>query len=98
MNAVTSAGCDAQARSLLWRCRRGMKELDVLLERFARAALDGAPPEERGAFAELLALSDPALAGYLLGGDIPAEPHLERLVRRIRSLCRSGDGSALFCR
>ena len=96
--AAAGAARELEARRLLWRCRRGMKELDVLLERFARAALDGAPPEERGAFAELLALSDPALAGYLLGGDIPAEPHLERLVRRIRSLCRSGDGSALFCR
>jgi antitoxin CptB len=26
----------ATAGRLLWRCRRGMKELDVLLERFAR--------------------------------------------------------------
>jgi succinate dehydrogenase flavin-adding protein (antitoxin of CptAB toxin-antitoxin module) len=75
-----------------------MKELDVLLERFARGELAGASPGERGAFAELLALSDPALAGYLLGGEIPAEAHLAQLVRRIRSLCRSGDGSALFCR
>jgi succinate dehydrogenase flavin-adding protein (antitoxin of CptAB toxin-antitoxin module) len=75
-----------------------MKELDVLLERFARAALADASSEERGAFAELLSLPDPALAGYLLGGDIPTEPHLADLVGRIRALCRSGGGSALFWR
>jgi succinate dehydrogenase flavin-adding protein (antitoxin of CptAB toxin-antitoxin module) len=75
-----------------------MKELDVLLERFAREALAGASPEECGAFAELLALPDPALAGYLLRGEVPPEPHLAALVGRIRSLCRSADGSAVFCR
>ena len=27
---------ELETRRLLWRCRRGMKELDILLERFAR--------------------------------------------------------------
>jgi antitoxin CptB len=94
--AATAA--DAARRRLLWRCRRGMKELDVLLERFALAALESASDEEQGAFAELLSLPDPALAGYLLGGVMPAEPHLARLVGRIRALCRSGGGVAVFCR
>ena len=44
-----AAALDAQARRLLWRCRRGMKELDVMLERFAREALAHASPQERGA-------------------------------------------------
>src|SRR5215467_9136975 len=89
---------DAEARRMLWRCRRGMKELDVLLERSARRLLPGASPEERGTFAELLALSDPLLAGYLLGEEVPPEPRLARLVARISALCRLDDGSALFCR
>ena len=55
-------------------------------------------PEERAAFAELLALPDPLLAGYLLGGEVPPEPRLARLVARISALCRLDDGSALFCR
>jgi antitoxin CptB len=70
---------------LLWRCRRGMKELDVLLERFARQILPGASADERLAFAELLELPDPALAGYLLGGELPRQAHLAGLVRRIRA-------------
>jgi antitoxin CptB len=87
---------DAQTRRLLWHCRRGMKELDVLLERFVREALSGASREERGALAELLALPDPVLQGYLLGGEVPVEPQLARLVGRIRTLCRSGGGSGVF--
>jgi antitoxin CptB len=89
---------DLEARRLLWHCRRGMKELDVLLERYAREGLPGAPAGEWAAFAELLKLPDPLLAGYLLGGEVPPEPHLVQLLKRIGALCRSGDGSAVFCR
>jgi len=88
---------DAETRRMLWRCRRGMKELDVLLERSARQLLPDASPQERGAFAELLALPDPLLASYFLGGEVPPEPRLARLVARISALCRLGDRSAVFC-
>jgi antitoxin CptB len=76
---------EREARRLLWRCRRGMKELDILLERFAREALPRASDEEWRAFGELLALPDPALAGYLLGGEVPPERPLAGVVRRIRA-------------
>ncbi len=91
-----TAACAAVA-TLRWRCRRGMKELDVLLERFAQQMLPQASAAECRAFAELLALPDPVLAGYLLGGAIPAEPHLAQASSRIRALCRSERGSAVFC-
>jgi len=87
---------DAQDRRLRWRCRRGMKELDILLECYARAALAGAAPAERAAFAALLDLPDPLLAGYLLGDDRPGDEDLARLVGRIRRLCRSGGGVGVF--
>ena len=77
----------ATSRRLLWRCRRGMKELDLLLERFAREALPGAPAAEQAAFERLLTLPDPVLAGYLLGGERPEDPELETLAARVRDLC-----------
>jgi antitoxin CptB len=82
---------------LLWRCRRGMKELDVMLERFARGALLEAPQEERMLFDQLLALPDPQLARYLLAGEAPAEARLAGLVERIRGLCRLGGVPAVSC-
>jgi antitoxin CptB len=89
---------DADIRRLRWRCRRGMKELDVLFERFVERGLAAAGEEERRALAELLSLGDPELAGYLLGGLTPQAPHLARLVGRIRTLCRSPrpDGGILI--
>jgi antitoxin CptB len=75
----------ASAGRLRWRCRRGMKELDVLLERFAGRELPSAPAAERNAFERLLTLPDPLLAGYLLGGLTPPQRSLARLVRRIRT-------------
>jgi antitoxin CptB len=95
-NATPTAALDAQARRLLWRCRRGMKELDVMLERFARDALAHASPQERGALEELLALPDPVLAGYLLGGNTPPDPQLARLAGAIRTYVAMQCGSALF--
>lgn len=74
---------DPEARRLLWRCRRGMKELDILLERFARRNLPGASREQRDAFARLLELPDPVLVEYFLGQEAPSEPELAELTRRI---------------
>ena len=74
-----------EAGRLLWRCRRGMKELDVLLERFARERYEGASAEEKRAFARLLDLPDPELADYVFGHATPAEPQLARLARLITS-------------
>jgi antitoxin CptB len=70
---------------ILWRCRRGMKELDVLLERYARAGHPRAAAADQARFEALLELPDPQLAGYFLAGDIPADPALARLVARIRA-------------
>lgn len=75
---------DAEARALLWRCRRGMKELDVLFQRYAATALPGADAAERRLLAYLLENPDPELAGYFLGGVVPPDPALAALVNRIR--------------
>jgi succinate dehydrogenase flavin-adding protein (antitoxin of CptAB toxin-antitoxin module) len=73
-----------------------MKELDVMLERFAHEALAHASQEQRRALEELLALPDPLLAGYLLGENTPPEPQLARLVGAIRTYVAMQGGSALF--
>jgi antitoxin CptB len=72
---------------LLWRCRRGMKELDLILERYAREGLSGASRAERAAFERFLGLPDPLLAGCLLGAERLSDPALQALATRIRYLC-----------
>jgi antitoxin CptB len=77
--ATTAATLDAEGRRLLWRCRRGMKELDILLERFAREVLPTASPGQRTVFNRFLELPDPVLLDYLLGQGVPPEPELAEL-------------------
>jgi antitoxin CptB len=74
---------DPEARRLLWRCRRGMKELDVLLERFARRELPQASAGQRQTLARFLELPDPVLVDYLLGQAIPPDRELVDLVAQI---------------
>jgi antitoxin CptB len=67
-----------QAR-LRWRCRRGMKELDVLLERFLSEDYPSADAGRRRAFERLLEQPDPELAAWLLGQAEPPDPELAQL-------------------
>jgi len=60
-----------------------MKELDVLLERYAAAVLPQAGACERRLLARLLERPDPELVGYFLAGEVPAEPEMAALVTRI---------------
>ena len=70
-------------RRLLWHCRRGMKELEVLLRRYACERFATAPADRQDAFEALLALPDPELADYLLGYGAPADAELGAVVRDI---------------
>ena len=72
-----------ELRKLEWRCRRGMKELDILLVRYVRKHLPGASSDERTAFAEFLELPDPDIARYLLAGDVPDDPRHAALCRAL---------------
>lgn len=69
---------------LYWRCRRGMRELDLLLQGFLDGGYDGLDAEGRRAFVELLDCPDALLYDYLLGSARPSDPALAAIVRRIR--------------
>jgi antitoxin CptB len=69
---------------LRWRCRRGMKELDLLLVRYLEQEYPAASPADREAFARILDLQDPELFGYLVGRDSPSDAGLHHVLARIR--------------
>jgi antitoxin CptB len=70
---------------LAWRCRRGMKELDLVLMRYLEHGWQQAGEVERGAFERLLELPDPMLVAMLLSGEPAADPGLRGVVARIRA-------------
>jgi len=58
---------------LRWRCRRGMRELDVLLERYLTGRYPALGPAEQDLFRRFLELPDPDVAALLLGHTRMAE-------------------------
>jgi antitoxin CptB len=70
---------------LRWRCRRGMKELDLLLARYMDARYCDAPASEQDAFRRLLDIQDPVIYAYCLGQETPPT-HLAALIARIRAI------------
>ncbi len=70
-------------RRLAWSCRRGMRELDVLLERYLQQHYATASSAEQAAFAQLLQLQDPELARYLLARVDPDDNTWTALVHKI---------------
>ena len=73
----------SEASRLRWQCRRGMRELDVLLTRYLDDGYSLATDGQKAAFRKLLALPDPELNAYLLGGARPADEELQDAVSRI---------------
>jgi len=56
-----------QLAKLQWQCRRGTKELDLLLQRYLETSYWVADDEEKALFVELLKLEDDELMGVLMG-------------------------------
>ncbi|MFA6051956.1 MAG: succinate dehydrogenase assembly factor 2 [Methylobacter sp.] len=52
---------------LKWQCRRGTKELDLMLKHYLEAEYLLADEEEKALFVELLKLEDDELMGVLMG-------------------------------
>ena len=70
---------------LKWRCRRGTKELDYLLEGYLDRFYRQANKDEQVLFVELLTLQDTQLILFLLGEQLPVPKGLASLVKKIRN-------------
>ena len=67
-----------------WLCRRGMKELDVLLERFMTHEYDTLDERERAEFRALVELEDPDLYALIMERMPPENDLQAALLDRIR--------------
>lgn len=75
---------DRDRSRLVWRCRRGTLELDLLLSRFLDAGYDRLDARQRRAFERLLDCEDDLLQYWLLGTAEPDDAELKEIVDRIR--------------
>ncbi len=69
---------------LRWRCRRGMRELDLILGGFLESGYGRLSAEQQRMFADLLEFPDQTLLDWLMGRATPTEIEAAALVKRIR--------------
>ena len=58
--------------SLKWRCRRGIREMDILFQRFLEKHFDHLSTEEQEIFEQLLDESDMDIMSWIMGKERPA--------------------------
>ncbi len=85
-----SADADTEVTlaELKWRCRRGMLELDVFLQRFLQHGYAELDAGERETFFELLDYPDQELLELLLGQIHALDPAHNAIAERIRRSAR----------
>lgn len=74
---------------LRWRCRRGMRELDVLLLAFLEGGWTASTPAEQEAFGRLLELPDPRILDLLAGRETADDAASHAVVQRILQYSRT---------
>ncbi|WP_455365552.1 FAD assembly factor SdhE [Kaarinaea lacus] len=75
---------ELQKSRLYWQCRRGMLELDSLLQDFFKAQFDFLSGPQRAAFELLLQSPDDLLLEYLMGRMVPMDAGMADVVAKIR--------------
>lgn len=71
---------------LRWLCRRGMKELDVVMSRYLEHHYESAPIADQDKFKILLEMPDPELYDLLLGRSEVKDPELRRFIGQLRNI------------
>ena len=74
---------------IYWRCRRGMAELDDMLQGFLDMDYLRLNAQERIIFEQLLTYSDTHLLEYLMGRTVPSDPIEKNVIEKIRQSTRS---------
>lgn len=81
---MTQAAPDAAHLSRLrWHCRRGMRELDVLLMRYFDETFPNISPVQQQAFEALLELQDPVILAYLTGAETPDNKDIADVIQQL---------------
>lgn len=81
---MPAADTPPSAERLRWQCRRGMLELDLLLQGFLDAGYAGLSRQEQAAFVRMLDFEDQLLLDWLMGYVVPSDGAYLKLIGKIR--------------
>ncbi len=71
---------------LHWRCRRGVRELDVLFTRFLRDHYPLLSVEQQATFHEMLDVQDPVIMDWLFGKQEADSVEMRQLVAFLKEI------------
>jgi len=69
---------------LRWQCRRGMLELDLMLESFVENEYSNLSIKYKNAFHQLLNCQDQFLLEYLMGREVPTDKDVAYVAQQVR--------------
>lgn len=88
MKDVSSLSTEQEIRRLRWQCRRGMLELDHVLDRFLDLGYSDLNGPERLTFLRLLGAQDTSLSDWFMSRVEPPDVEMRELVQRIVEVVR----------
>ena len=68
-----------------WQCRRGMLELDLLLNNFVDKKVETLTPQQKVSLELLLSYPDQTLLDLLLGNSVSSDPSISTIIQQIQS-------------
>ncbi len=71
-------------KDLSWNCRRGMKELDVAIERFMANKFDQLSEEQKQVFYEILKTDDGEFFAWLIGSYEPEQDNFKQIISMLQ--------------
>jgi antitoxin CptB len=91
LTTQSDGGLDERRRRLLFRSwHRGVREMDLILGRFADASLSGLSEAELDTYERLTEVSDPDLLAWITGAEPVPPPFDTPLLARLRAFHRAG--------
>ena len=69
---------------LLWRCRRGIKEMDIIFQDFVNHSYDQLTDDKKNSFSRLLDEQDLDILNWIMGKDKPYDNELVNIINIIR--------------
>jgi antitoxin CptB len=94
-STLSSSALDERRRRILFRAwRRGVREMDLVMGRFADAHLPTMNEDELAEFERLLDVPDPQALAWIAGGEDPPSEFDTPLFARLQGLRREPPGRA----
>ncbi len=76
-----------------WLCRRGMKELDLVINRFFENEYDSLSEQDQIYFKDFLEVEDPEIYSWIMGRTTPENQHHAAIINKLQNMFDKPIGS-----